>query len=219
MRKPDHHDLDRVLKKHLKRASAPEEVTPEVTNELWRRVQHARAQVPARTSPAWPVWATAVATLAVTAGGWMVWQQMQAPRSVEEMAVAALTKESLRFRSQEASEIRTWLRANAGIDIPIPPMHSAMIEIEGADILQGDGAVAEIAYRVGDHRAALLVTKDLTGKRTYPSHEVRPSESFQDARVSSWSMRGQSYTLAWAAPGEFRVACLLCHGQEPRLMN
>lgn len=219
MYKPDHNGLDKVLDKHLGRVSAPD--------QLWNRVQNPRQEMTARTAPAWPVWATAVATLALVAGGtatWMLHSPRQ-PLTMEEMAVRALIKEpsSLRFQSREASEIRNWLRSNSDIDVPIPPLHSAMVEIEGADVLEG-ATVAEISYKVGDHRAALLITKDPSGKRTYPRHEVRPSESFptesaRDARVSTWSMRGQSYTLAWSAPGEFRVACLLCHGKEPSLMN
>ncbi len=228
MFKPENRDLERVLDKHLERVSARDDIT----NELWQRVEiarNARSRPVSRTAPAWPVWATAVATVALVAGGtagWMMWPEQERPLTMEEMAVEALAKGNgaLRFQSKEATEIRNWLRSNADIDIPIPPLHSAMVEIEGADVLQGSdqhgtATVAEISYKVGDHRATLLVTKDPSGKRTYPRHEVRPSESFQDARVSTWSMRGQSYTLAWAAPGEFRVACLLCHGKEPTLMN
>lgn len=202
-------DLERALRRHLGRTEAPQ--------ELWKRVDAARRTPRMATAPMWTVWAAAAALLAVTAGGWVLWQELTGPVTAEALAVDALTRgpEQLRFHSDRAAEIRTWLRANAGLDIPLPPQHSPLVQILGATVLDGDTPMAEISYRVGEYNAALLVAKDTTGARTYPRHEVRPSESFQEARVSSWSMRGQSYTLAWAAPGEFRVACLLCHGNEP----
>ncbi len=203
-------ELEQALRQHLARTEAPA--------DLWDRVEAARF-TPARvtTGPMWTVWAAAAAMIAITAGGWVMWKQLSEPVTVEALAVDALTRnpQDLRFRSEKAAEIRAWLRANTGMDVPLPPQHSPLVQIMGANVLAGDVPLVEISYRVGDYNAALLISKDPSGKRTYPKHEVRPSESFQEARVSSWSMRGQSYTLAWAAPGEFRVACLLCHGNEP----
>ena len=110
------------------------------------------------------------------------------------------------------STVRKWIKAESGLDVPLPPKHESLVKILGARV---DRDVAEISYQVGQYRAALLVAKDPSGKRSYPNHDVRTSDPYQKARVSSWSMRGQTYTLAWSAPGEFRVACLLCHSGQP----
>lgn len=201
------HELETVLTKHLASVAAPE--------NLWERVQRPR-QAP-RTAPMWLGWAAAAATIAVVAGGWAVWQLAQPPLSVEARAVNSLEAQAseLPLHTQDATTVRKWIKAESGIDVPLPPKHDGLVQILGARITEGDNPVAEIAYQVGEYRAALLVAKDPTGKTVYPHHEVRSSDPYQKARVSSWSMRGQTYTLAWSAPGEFRVACLLCHSTTP----
>jgi hypothetical protein len=212
-RPEDRNKLEKALAKHLGRTPAP--------GQLWDRVQHPRAAV-ARTSPVWLVWASAATAIVVGGASWIMWRSAEAPVAVESLAVKSLASgpEHLQFRSEEAAAVRNWLRENAGIDIPLPPLHSPLVKIVGASVIPGEAPVAEISYRVGEDSATLLVAKEPTGARTYPRHEVRASEEFGGARVSSWTMRGQSYTLAWAAPGEFRVACLLCHGgSEPPLLN
>lgn len=197
-------NLDPVLKKHLGRVQAPP--------NLW---SHMRGQK--RSPEAGWSWVAAVAAVAVIAGGWTLWNEFRAPRTVEAMALAALDRapEDLTLRTQDAASIRKWVRADSGIDIPLPPKHAGVIRIEGARMSGETKRVAEVAYQVGQFRAALLVTKDPTGAKSYPKHDFRGSDPLEAARVTSWSMRGQSYTLAWTAPGEFRTACLLCHDQEP----
>jgi hypothetical protein len=117
--------------------------------------------------------------------------------------------------------VRKWIKQEAGMDIPLPPKHAAEVQILGARVSEARVAeesqsVAEIAYQVGEYRAALLITKDPSGAKTYPSHAAPSSDPFEKkARVSTWSMRGQSYTLAWSSPDEFKQACLLCHAGEP----
>jgi hypothetical protein len=166
----------------------------------------------------WTAWAAAAATIAVSIGGWAVWSVYRDnPLSLETMAVSALKHKpsDLELRTEDATTVRQWVKSNSGIDIPLPPRHSSWVKIIGAKISSGDSKIAEVSYQVGEYQAALLVAQDKTGAKTYPSHEIRPSDPYQTARVSSWSMKGQSYTLAWDAPGEARVACLLCHGAEP----
>jgi hypothetical protein len=201
------HELEKVLTKHLASVAAPE--------NLWAQVQSSN-QAP-RTAPMWLGWAAAAAAIAVSVGGWAVWQLAQPPLSVEARAVNSLEARAseLPLHTQDATTVRKWIKAESGIDVPLPPKHDGLVQILGARISEGENPTAEIAYQVGEYRAALLVAKDPTGKTVYPSHEVRSSDPFQKARVSSWSMRGQTYTLAWSAPGEFRVACLLCHSTTP----
>ncbi|MFM2125266.1 MAG: hypothetical protein RL328_1717 [Acidobacteriota bacterium] len=199
--------LEKVLEKHLAPVSAPA--------NLW---SHVRGPVRAVNRPAWTAWAGAAATLTLAAGGWGLWQATRPRPSVEAMAVAALDQPAaqLPLLTQDANTVRKWIKTESGLDVPLPPKHDGLVKILGARIDGGrDGQVAEISYQVGEYRAALLVAKDPSGKRSYPNHDVRSSDPYQKARVSSWSMRGQTYTLAWSAPGEFRVACLLCHSGQP----
>jgi hypothetical protein len=205
-------NLDPVLKKHLGRVEAPP--------NLWAHVQgHTATDVPA--SSFWTSRAFAVAAaVAILAGGWTLWNETRAPQTVEAMAVAALGNNpaQLELQTEDAATIRKWVKANAGIDIPLPPQHSGVIRINGASVNHEGPRMAEVSYQVGEFRAALLVTKDPSGVTRYPKHDFRGSDSFEAARVTSWSLKGQAYTLAWTAPGEFRTACLLCHDQEPPMV-
>jgi hypothetical protein len=164
-------------------------------------------------------WAAVAIAAVVIAGGWTLWNQLRAPQSVEAMAMAALDRnpEDLALRTEDAASVRKWVRVNSGIDIPLPPKHSGVIRIQGARVNTESG-LAEVAYQVGEFRAALLVTKNPAGVTAYPKHDFRGSDAFEAARVTSWSLKGQNYTLAWTAPGEFRTACLLCHDQEPPVL-
>lgn len=209
MKENQNRDLERVLSKHLASVEAPQ--------ELWNRVRQP-APAPVHTHSMWTAWAAAAATIAISLGGWASWRlYRENPVSIETMAVSALDHKpaDLELRTEDAATVRQWVKSNSGIDIPLPPRHSSWVKVIGASVSRYDNKVAEVSYQVGEYQAALLVTKDSTGAKTYPSHEIRPSDPYQTARVSSWSMRGQSYTLASAAPGEARVACLLCHGAEP----
>ena len=162
-----------------------------------------------------------VAMLMLVAGGaWWVGNLDQRPTTPEAMAVAALENgsEPLTLETSDPAEIRSWVKANSGIDIPLPPKHDSVIQVIGARMMDGPNPMAEVSYQVGEYRAALLVAKDPTGRKSYPTHGLRPSDPLEKAHVSSWSMRGQSYTLASNARGdEFERACLLCHDQTPSL--
>lgn len=207
MKENQNRDLERVLTKHLASVEAP--------SELWNRVR--RQERGTHTRP-WTAWVAVAATVVVSVGGWTAWQQhRENPVSVENMAVSALKHNAndMELKTDDAAAVRSWVKSHSGIDIPLPPRHSSWVKVVGASVSRYDNQVAEVSYKVGEYQAALLVTKDKTGAKTYPSHEIRPSDPLEKARVSSWSMKGQSYTLAWVAPGEARVACLLCHGAEP----
>lgn len=209
MKENQNRNLERVLTKHLAPVEAPQ--------ELWNRVRQSGA--PAHTHSMWTAWVTVAATITLSVGGWAYWQlHRENPVSIQAMALSALKHKSadMELRTDDASTVRQWVKANAGIDIPLPPRHSSWVKIVGASISgSSSDKIAEVSYQVGEYQAALLVAKDKTGAKSYPSHEIRPSDPLETARVSSWSMKGQSYTLAWRAPGEARVACLLCHGAEP----
>lgn len=211
--------LESVLAKQMAPAKAPD--------ALWHRIKNPQARElrgSAPTGSMWFQWAAAAAALMIVGGvgvgiGW-VRNLEQKPSSPEAVAVAALTggPESLSLRTEDTRQIRAWVKANSGIDIPLPPKHSSVIQVVGARMIDGPRPLAEVAYQVDGYRATLLVTKDPSGKKTYPSHGFHASDRLDAARVTSWSMRGQSYTLAWeASEEEFEVACLLCHDQKPSL--
>jgi hypothetical protein len=213
--------VEAVLAKHMGPEKAPD--------SLWHRIQNPRLQGSqvSKAVPAWFQWASVATTLVVLGGvgAGLYWAQKtvrtdRRPETREAIAIAALTQapDSLPLQTADTAQIRRWVKANSGIDIPLPPKHAAVIEVIGARMIDGPNPLAEISYQVGDYKAALLVAKDPTGKKSYPSHGLRPSDRVDQAHVSSWSMRGQSYTLASNAKGdEFETACLLCHDQTPSL--
>lgn len=215
---PEEAGLAPQLREHLGAVEAPA--------YLWNRIQDANRQpAPAPAARRWQPALAAAAAVIVLMGGYVALQLTDPATTVEARAVESLTKNptKLGLLSSDPVEIRRWLRTEAGVDVPLPPEHSGMVEIIGANVVPGtltQAPMAEIAYRVGEYNASLIVANDPGAARSYPDHEARPSNAAENARVSSWNMQGQNYALAWAAPGEFRVACLLCHGgTEPLLMN
>ena len=146
--------LERVLEKHLAPVAAPV--------NLWA---HVRGPVRAQSRPMWTVWAGAAATMALVAGGWGLWQAAVPPQSVEAMAVSALDNPAsgLALHTEDANTVRKWIKAESGLDVPLPPKHDSLVKILGARV---DRDVAEISYQVGEYRAALLVAKDPSGKRS-----------------------------------------------------
>ena len=167
-----HDRTEEALRRHLGRESAPA--------ELWERVQNASPRQAARFTL---VWAAAAAALMMTVAGLSLWNASARP---------------MELHSASASEVRQWVLANSGLDVPLPAKPSSLVEILGASI---DRAVAKISYRVGEMRATLLVAKDASGNSPHQGTEVS----------STWTMGGQSYTLALAGPGDLRTACVLCH--------
>jgi hypothetical protein len=100
-----------------------------------------------------------------------------------------------RIRSGDSEEVRAWVLANAGVDVPL----RGSLQVTGARV--GKGSV-EIGYRVGSRDGRLLIAKGSGGGR----HSMTSG-----ARVFTWSMDGHTYTLACATPEDLRVACSLCH--------
>ncbi|MEP7354662.1 MAG: hypothetical protein ABI824_15650 [Acidobacteriota bacterium] len=216
-------ELEQALRQHLGRTSAPD--------DLWSRIRERRAADSVHspiTRPVWFGWASAAAALIVmVGGGWTAWRLYQPEVSVEAMAVEALTKgpEHLGIQSSDPREVRDWLKKNSNVDVPLPSiLKSPDMQLVGAAILpgpqdQGGRPVAEVSYRVGDQQAELLISSNPSGTRTYPKHQNQEITPLNGAKVSSWSMRGQNYTLAWGAPSEFKAACLLCHTGSDAVLN
>jgi hypothetical protein len=88
--------------------------------------------------------------------------------------------------STSPTAVNRYLRASAGIDLPIPSNTRA--HIEKARMLEG--GVASITYRIGQGRATVWIARASA------------------VRGPAWKAHGQTYAMAYAEP---RVACLLCH--------
>jgi anti-sigma factor RsiW len=185
-------ELEMELAGHLKPVTAPE--------GLWERIQTPAA--PKRVDRSdWGSWAIAAALL-LLAGGSLVWQIGQSGDSVA--AMKQLRSGKVDFRSDNAVEIRTWLKAQTGIDVELPAERSGRVRLIGARVIPNNGAaIAAVCYTADDGGATLLVSK--------ASQSQPPKHSFsRGAGVSTWSMRGQVYTLASTAKDP-QAACLLCH--------
>jgi len=179
--------IETILARKLYRVAAPE--------ELWDRIDNRSLTVATRTERlpsrdrkgAVLGWSLVAATLVVV----LVW--------------GLRPRRDLVLRSDSAWQIREWVQANAGLDIPLLG-HSAQVRLTGARLMRGD---VEIACRVGDHQAKLLVSKGNSSLR----HGALPTKS---RSTFSWGMSGRLYTLACATPEDLKIACLLCHSSAER---
>jgi hypothetical protein len=96
------------------------------------------------------------------------------------------------LRSNDPGEIRGWVQAKVGIDVPLRA-RPAGVQLKGASVSKG---TVEIAYKVGNRDGRLMV-----GGRRVAS----------GPRVFTWSMHGRTYTLECATPQDLKIACGLCH--------
>jgi hypothetical protein len=192
------------LRRHLSPVQAPD--------ELWDRVQGAdssqRVYALRSRKQAGSVWqwaAAALATVAIAAGI-TVWQNRAI--SGEERAVRALsrTPDQLDFRSENLTEVRTWVKSGTGLDVPMPGQTSPAVRMIGALVNKAGVPTAEIAYRVGDADVSLVVSR--IPQEGDGRHQFVKSGSYHGSSFQSWTMRGQMYTIASA---DAKVGCLLCH--------
>src|ERR1041385_4665897 len=116
--------FDPELSRHLGPEKAPE--------ELWDRIRGARVSVSpqARTGwgRAWVLAGAALAAVAIVAGA-TVW--FNRGLSGEERAVRALYRapEKLQFHSNDPAELRAWVKAGSGLDVPIPVHTASMVQV------------------------------------------------------------------------------------------
>jgi anti-sigma factor RsiW len=136
----------------------------------------------------------------------------------EELAVRALSRapEQMEFRSGDLAELRTWVKAGTGLDIPLPGRASPSVQLVGANVTRKGPPTAEISYRVGSSDVALVVSK--APAEGEGRHTFKKGGSYHGANFQSWTMRGQMYTIAAA---DARVGCMLCHntGAPRALVN
>ncbi len=193
------------LSRHLGPVKAPD--------ELWDRIQNSRrgseSPRPARGASVGYIWAGAAALVVIAlALTWTLRLRSEANLSNEALAVQALLRgrDGLGLHSGQASEIRAWVKAGTGIDLPEQMRSSGTVQLYGARMVRKGVPTAEISYRVGDMDVALVVSKLGTGGDV--RHSVVAMGSDQGAKYQSWVMHGQRYTVAAA---DARAACFLCH--------
>ena len=144
--------------------------------ELWNRIQDPQPR-PKRLLH----WKLAVALMLAVATAW------------------ALHPRAVSMDSDRAADIREWVRARTGFDVPLSP--TAPIQLCGSRVVGASSA--EIRYRSGDHEAVLLVAR--------ADHYT---SGHQFIGRNAWILRGQSYSVSAA---DLQSACLLCHAGESAL--
>jgi hypothetical protein len=107
----------------------------------------------------------------------------------------------LAFHCQNPAQLRAWVRANTGLDVPLRSAPPASIQLIGAQSREGR---VEIAYTAGNHDALLLVSRAGAGSANEPHSRI-------SGNVSSWVMDGQRFTLTASDAAELQLACKLCH--------
>jgi hypothetical protein len=134
------------------------------------------------------VWALAL-TVVLAAGGLRL---LRSPMRRNSQTIA--------FHCQNPAELRAWVKAKTGIDVPLRDAPPASIQLIGASNV---GERVEIAYRAGDRDALLLVSR-ADGVADVP-------HSNPAGKLSSWVMNGERYTLASDNAADLQLACKLCH--------
>jgi len=156
--------VETTLETGLRRVGAPA--------ELWDRVQFPRAERSRlRSTARWSACATLAVALIV-----LLWGSHVRSANVE-------------FPSSDPVAVRAWVKAKAGIDIPL---HGG--RLAGASMNQGR---VEIAYRAGSHNLSLRVLE-------------AGDPRWNDSTHFSWAASGISYMLSCPEPEDLKT-CALCH--------
>lgn len=186
--------IEDLLERHLAPGPAPQ--------ELWTRVQ---APATTRSRPVFRKLAWSVAALLICAGVVSSFRESGSVKAGEAAALQALGRATgdVEFRSDKPAEIRAWILTNTGMDVPLP--ENPQVRLTGASRTAG---TVEIAYKIGDQRANLVVSK---APKTKTKHGQLTQESLASLQTYSWTRDGIQYTLACSAPGELQAACSLCH--------
>lgn len=202
MHNQDTHDwLEPELRHGLREVTAP--------GELWNRVQTAGRPRPQigngqpKPSNRRLVWAMGAAVALIAVGLSEV--HRQSAGSDEALALGALATDSQRiaFHCQNPSQLRAWVRAKTGLDLPLRSEASSSIQLIGAQMIDGARGV-EVAYRAGNRDAILVVSRADSNEGDAPHNRA-------SGNVSSWVMNGERFTLACNDSSDLQLACKLCH--------
>jgi anti-sigma factor RsiW len=189
--------LEMELARQLRPVAAPE--------GLWDRIHEPQTPRRASSFGLWPI----AAALLLMGSGIVAWRISLARDPVSAMQKLAQRELSGPQRydlySEDPLEIRTWVKTKANIDLDLPG--SGAVRLLGARLIRLDGEpVAAVGYKIGDNAATLLVCRKRSGGATSAKHVF----SRVNARLFTWTMREQVYTIASAAKDP-QAACLLCH--------
>lgn len=153
--------------------------------ELWDRVQAGRF-APRRKTSSVLIWATAAVGVLFAIGVYRTTTPGDLPHAG--------------IRCQNPAQLRAWVRAKTGIDVPLRAATLSSIQLIGA---RSVAESVEIAYRTGDRGGTLTVSPAI-GAADVPHDRV-------SGNVSSWVMDGQRYTLMCDNAADLQLACKLCH--------
>jgi hypothetical protein len=189
-----HKGLEPELQKGLRPVTAPP--------ELWDRLKAAQVAPPRRTNQK-VVWAMAAAVVLIAVGLSSVYRESVAGDEASALQALATDSQRIAFHCQNPAQLRAWVRAKTGLDLPLRAESSPSIQLIGAQTIGGTRGV-EVAYRTGNRDAVLVVSRAEAGSADLPHRRV-------SGNVSSWVMDGQRYTLACNDPADLQLACKLCH--------
>ena len=189
--------LDRELMRELRPVAAPD--------ELWLRIEEPDRS-PMHVGWRWPMWAFAAA-IAATIALFCFSLRSDTTSYMAKFAAGELARgaEDVQFRSADPAQIRTWLRSNTGIDVPLPDKTRNDVKLIGASVWRNGSPMACVTFRVGNRRSQLLVAR---ATAVAPRHASPQQSRSQGVLLSSWKMRGQAYLLA---SEDLAGACVLCH--------
>jgi hypothetical protein len=199
--------LEAQLSRQLCPVSAPD--------ALWNRIHEQRR--PLRVRPERRLiaaWSVAFALLIVAAG--MFWRM-----GVTRDPSGDISSIS----SNDAQQIRAWIRAKSNIDIPLPDsaaFDNQPVRLLGARVIRmRQYSVAVVNYRVGGESAAMMVTDrpraDPGGIRNI-GHTSPQMKISGNSGLYSWSRGPDNYTIAFSGAKQSQAACMLCHVNTPALM-
>jgi hypothetical protein len=179
---PMNQRLELELQRGLREVSAPP--------ELWDRVQSSRRDLNRTEERSRKlVWALVPTVVLATVALSLV----RPPVRQDSQPIA--------FHCQNPAQLRAWVKANTGLDVPLRAAPAASIQLIGAQSREGR---VEIAYTAGNHDALLLVSRAGASSANEPHARV-------SGNVSSWVMDGQRFTLTASDAAELQLACKLCH--------
>jgi hypothetical protein len=163
-------------------------------------------------------WVPVAAVALMACAAWVL--RARHTTDLTSVALQTLTREvrDLDFRTDEVDGIRGWVLRRTGLEIPLPERTARGVRLTGVCAVKGGGVPGvAVAFCVRGRNAALVVSKASSDAPGGMKHRFLKSVQTGGARVSSWTMHGQLYTLAYAAAADARDECLLCHSEAQHL--
>ena len=147
------------------------------------------------------------------AAAWGYYPRLVSLKELESIASARSSQENpqLEFQSDRPSDIQVWIRKRAGFDIPLLGRPNISIQMIGANVIDPSTPIVEVRYKAAGQGFVLLASRAGFRSSAGLRHTDLNSTTLQNVRAVSWTMAGQSYTLASQAAEDWHAACLACH--------